>query len=74
MVNVILLHMQVGPCDPVNSKMCNYNSVKRIVGLKWVVVTDKLRDYALCLKFTAQTDNNPLTYIKLSELGTAKIQ
>jgi hypothetical protein len=38
------------------------------LGLKWAV-TDKFKDYLFGSKFTAKTDNNPLTYV----LTTAKL-
>ena len=51
--------------------MWNYSSAKlELLALKWVVM-EKFRDYP---KFTVYTDNNPLTYVKESELGAAKIR
>ena len=35
---------------------------------------DNLRDYLLMSKFTMDTDNDPLPYIKDSKLGVAQIQ
>ena len=35
---------------------------------------EKLRDYLLGSKFIMYTNNNPLTYVKGSKLGVAKIQ
>ena len=53
--------------------MQNYSSAKlELLALKWAV-TEKLRDYLLGSKFTVDTDNNPLTYVKKSKLGVAQI-
>ena len=35
---------------------------------------DKFRDYLIGSKFIVLTDNNPLTYVHTSHLGTAQIQ
>ena len=40
--------------------------------LKWSMC-EKFRDYLICSKFTILTDNNPLTYVHTSHLGTSQI-
>ena len=43
------------------------------MALKWSVC-EKFKDYLLGSKFTVFTDNNPLVYVKSSQLGAAQIQ
>ena len=51
----------------------NYGSVNlEVLALEWVVM-EKVRDYLLGSNITTYTDNNPLTYIKGTKLGTAQI-
>ena len=53
--------------------MCDYSSAKiEHMALKWSVC-EKFKDYLLGSKFTIFTDNNPLVYVKTSNLGTAQI-
>ena len=54
--------------------MQDYSLAKiELMALKWSVC-DKFKDYLLGSKFTVFTDNNPLCYIKSSELGAAQIR
>ena len=54
--------------------MCNYSSAKlELLALKWSVCK-KFRDYLIGSKFTVLTDNNPLTYVRTSCLGTSQIR
>ena len=58
---------------PYKRLMHNYSSSKlELLALKWAVC-DKFRDYLIGSKFTMLTDNNPLTYVCTSHLGTAQI-
>ena len=41
--------------------------------LKWSVC-EKFRDYLIGSKFTVLTDNNPLTYVRTSQLGASQIR
>ena len=53
--------------------MQNYSSAKlELLALKWAVC-EKFRGYLIGSKFTVLTDNNPLTCICTSCLGTAQI-
>ena len=53
--------------------MRDYSSAKiELMALKWSIC-DKFKDYLLGSKFTVFTENNPLCYIKSSELGAAQI-
>ena len=53
--------------------MQNYSSAKlELLALKWSVC-EKFRHYLIGSKFTMPTDNNPLTYVCTSHLGTAQI-
>ena len=53
---------------PSEKSMRDYSSAKiELMALKWSVC-DKFKDYLLGSKFTVFTDNNPLCYIKSSEL------
>ena len=59
---------------PSERSMHNYSSVKlELLVLKWVV-TEKFRDYLLGSQFQVYMDNNLLTYIMESKLGTSQIQ
>ena len=59
---------------PSERLMHNYSSAKlELLVLKWVV-TEKFRDYLLCLHFQVYMDNNPLTYVMESKLGALQIQ
>ena len=54
--------------------MRNYSSAKlELLALKWSVC-EKFRDYLIGSKFTVLTDNNPLTYVHTSCLGTSQIR
>ena len=58
---------------PFERSMRNYSSAKlELLTLKWAVC-DKFRDYLIGSKFTVLTDNNPLTYVCTSHLGTTQI-
>ena len=58
---------------PYERSMRNYSSAKlKLLALKWSVC-DKFKDYLIGSKFTVLTDNNPLTYVCTSCLGTAQI-
>ena len=53
--------------------MGDYSSAKiELLSLKWSVCR-KFTDYLLGSKLTVYTDNNPLVYIKTSDLGAAQI-
>ena len=59
--------------NPYKRFMSNYSSAKlELLMLKWAVC-NKFRDYLIGSKFTVLTDNNALTYIHTSHLGTAQI-
>ena len=59
---------------PYKKSMHNYSSAKlELLALKWSVCK-KFRDYLIGSKFTVLTDNNPLTYIRTSHLGTSQIR
>ena len=54
--------------------MHNYSSAKlELLALKWSVC-EKFRDYLIGSKFTVLTDNNPITYVCTSCLGTSQIR
>ena len=54
--------------------MHKYISAKlELLALKWAIC-DKFRDYLIGSRFTMLTDNNPLTYVRTSRLGTAQIR
>ena len=58
---------------PFERSMQNYSPAKlELLTPKWAVC-DKFRDYLIGSKFTVLTDNNPLTYVHTSCLGTAQI-
>ena len=58
---------------PSERSMHNYSSAKlELLVLKWVVM-EKFRDYLLGSWFQVYTDNNPLTYVMESKLGTSQI-
>ena len=53
--------------------MKSYSSAKlELLALKWSVC-EKFKDYLIGSKFTMLTDNNPLTYVRTSRLGTSQI-
>ena len=59
---------------PYKKSMCNYSSAKlELLALKWSVC-EKFRDCLIGSKFTVLTDNNPLTYVRTSCLGTSQIR
>ena len=59
---------------PYEKSMRNYSSAKlELLALKWSVC-EKFRDYLIGSKFTVLTDNNPLTYVHTSQLGTSQIR
>ena len=54
--------------------MRNYSSAKlELLALKWAMC-EKFKDYLISSKFTVLTDNNPLTYVRMSHLGAAQIR
>ena len=58
---------------PYEKSMRNYTSAKlELLALKWAIC-EKFKDYLIGSKFTILTDNNPLTYVHTSCLGTAQI-
>ena len=58
---------------PYDKLMKNYSSTKlKLLALKWSVCK-KFKDYLIGSKFTVLTDNNPLTYVHTSRLGTSQI-
>ena len=59
---------------PYKRSMQNYSSAKlELLALKWSVC-EKFRDYLIGSKFTVLTDNNPLTYVRMSHLGVSQIR
>ena len=59
---------------PYERSMRKYSSAKlELLALKWAVC-DKFRDYLIGSQFTMLTDNNPLTYVRMSHLGAAQIR
>ena len=59
---------------PSERSMCNYSSAKlELLVLKWAI-TEKFWDYLLGSWFQVYTDNNSLTYVQESKLGTSQIQ
>ena len=54
--------------------MWNYSLAKLELLVLKLAVMEKLRDFLLGSRFTIYTDNNPLAYVKESELGAAHIQ
>ena len=58
---------------PYEKSMKNYSSMKlELLALKWSVCK-KFKDYLIGSKFTVLMDNNPLTYVCTSRLGTSQI-
>ena len=58
---------------PYERSMRNYSSAKlELLVLKWAVC-EKFKDYLISSQFTMVTDNNPLTYVRMSRLGAAQI-
>ena len=58
---------------PYEKSMKNYGSAQlKLLALKWSVC-EKFKDYLIGSKCTILTDNNPLTYIQTSRLGTSQI-
>ena len=58
---------------PYEKSMKSYSSAKlELLALKWSVC-EKFKDYLIGSKFTMLTDNNPLTYVHTSRLGTSQI-
>ena len=54
--------------------MHNYSSTKlELLAIKWSVCK-KFRNYLIGSKFTVLTDNNRLTYVQTSHLGTSQIR
>ena len=59
---------------PYERSMQKYSSAKlELLALKWAIC-DKFRDYLIGSWFTMLTDNNPLTYVRISCLGAAQIR
>ena len=59
---------------PYERSMRNYSSAKlELLVLKWAVC-EKFKDYLIGSRFTILTDNNPLTYVRMSRLGAAQIR
>ena len=59
---------------PYEHSMRNYSSAKlELLVLKWAICV-QFKDYHIGSKFTVLTDNNPLTYICTSHLGTSQIR
>ena len=59
---------------PYERSMHNYSSAKlELFTQKWAVC-DKFRDHLIGSKFTVLTDNNPLTYVRISHLGMTQIK
>ena len=58
---------------PYECSMRNYSSAKlELLALKWAVCK-KFKDYLIGTRFTVLTDNNLLTYVRMSCLGAAQI-
>ena len=58
---------------PYEHSMRNYSSAKlELLALKWAMC-EKFKDYLIGSRFTVLTDNNPLTYVRMSRLGAAQI-
>ena len=73
MVMSALCLSHVHTLKPYEKSMKNYSSVKlELLALKWSVC-EKFKDYLIGSKFTVLTDNNPLTYVHTSRLGTSQI-
>ena len=74
MAKCVLFPMQVTCLKPYEKSMRNYSSAKLVLlALKWSVCK-KFRDYLIGSEFTVLTDNNPLTYVRTSRLGTSQIR
>ena len=71
--NVHIVSFASHTLKPYEKSMKNYSSVKlELLALKWSVC-EKFKDYLIGSKFTVLTDNNPLTYVHTSRLGTSQI-
>ena len=72
--NVHVISYTSHTLKPYEKSMRNYSSAKlELLALKWSVCK-KCRDYLIGSKFTVLTDNNPLTYVHTSWLGTSQIR
>ena len=59
---------------PYERSMRNYSSAKlELLVLKWAMC-EKFKDYLIGSRFTVLTDNNSLTYVRMSRLGAAQIR
>ena len=64
-------HTQVCTLKPYERSMRNYSSAKlELLALKWAMC-EKFKDYLIGSRFTVLTDNNLLTYVRMSRLGAA---
>ena len=71
--NVRIVSFASHTLKPYEKSMKNYSSAKlKLLALKWSVC-EKFKDYLIGSKFTVLTDNNPLTYVHTSRLGTSQI-
>ena len=71
--NVRIVSFVSHTLKPYEKSMKNYSSTKlELLALKWSVCK-KFKDYLIGSKFTVLTDNNPLTYVHTSRLGTSQI-
>ena len=72
--NVCIVSFASHTLKPYEKSMKNYSSTKlELLALKWSVC-EKFKDYLIGSKFTVLTDNNPLTYVRTSRLGTSQIR
>ena len=68
----IILYVSWSLC-PSERSICNFSSAKlELLALKWAI-TKKFCNYLLYLQLQVYTDNNPLTYIQESKLGTSQL-
>ena len=71
--NVCIVSFTSHTLKPYEKSMKNYSSMKlELLALKWSVC-EKFKDYLIGSKFTVLMDNNPLTYVHTSRLGTSQI-